>query len=63
MRSQNQRHYGRENESTLREGRGARTNPSRQVKEGGVIVFPRLSRYTNSIKGALEAPAKISLVA
>lgn len=37
--------------------------PSQQVKEGGVIVFPCLSRYTNSIKGALEAPAKISLVA
>lgn len=42
----------------------ARTSlrPSQWVKEG-VIVFPCLSRYTNSIKGALEAPAKISLVA
>jgi len=48
---------------TTRGGRGARLNPSQGVKEGGVIVFPCLSRYTNSIKGALEAPAKISLVA
>lgn len=50
-------------ESMSKGGRGAHSNPSQRVKEGGVIVFPCLSWYTNSIKGALEAPAKISLVA